>query len=158
MNTHKRMNHCLNTSSLLFCKLFLLFTPEINLLSENCFGSHDEFKICGSFRNKKLSDALFQDIRSLSLYCDSTFSYRHTNCIHPETSYGTWTLNKNLIILSVTRKVKRLADKEKKTKRGYKYLNLDGTILTLNDSTIIWKRSDKWTDTLYRQYTDLSVK
>ena len=107
--------------------------------------------VCGKFRNKKFSDALFQDVRVLLLNCDSTFSYKHSNCIHPETSLGSWTIDNNTLKLSVTNKVKRLAKKEKKTKDGFRYLDLDNTHLTMNDSIIIWKRSDKWIDTLYRQ-------
>ena len=108
-------------------------------------------KVCGKFINKKLSDALFQDVRVLLLNCDSSFSYKHSNCIHPETSSGTWTMNNDTINLSVTTKVKRLAKKEQKTKDGFRYLDLDNTHLTMNDSLIIWKRSDKYIDTLYRQ-------
>ena len=145
------MNRYFNISILLFCTLFLFCMPETNQFREKRLSSPNETKDCGSFRNKKLGDALFQDVRLLSLNCDSTFSYKHTNCIHPETSSGTWTLNDNTVRLSVTNKVKRLARKEQKTKAGYKYLDLNGATLTMNDSIIIWKRSDRWIDTLYRQ-------
>ena len=106
---------------------------------------------CGTFRNINRNNSLFQDVRVLSLNCDSTFSYRHSNCIHPETSEGTWSLKGNTVGLSTTNKVKRLAAKDKKTKEGYKYLDLEGVTLTFIDSFVIWKRTDKLTDTLQRQ-------
>ena len=109
----------------------------------------DEGKGCGTFRNKKLSDALFQDVKILLLNCDSTFSYRRSNCVFPETFSGAWTLNGDTITLSLTNETKRLA--KEKTEDGFRYTNLDRTMMTINDSIIFWKRSEKWIDTLYRQ-------
>lgn len=129
-----------------------LYIPALAFVCFALFGANTGgAEVCGLFRNKKSTDALFQDLRTLSLHCDATFTFRHTNCIHPETSFGTWTIHNNLVTLSVTDKVKRLARKEKKTKEGYRYINLDGATLTLDDSIITWKHPGNHIDTLYRQ-------
>lgn len=142
------MNYYFNIS-VLFSTLFLFFIPVTNQINEGYFDSSNETKNCGLFRNRKSSDALFQDVKILSLNCDSTFSYRYSNCIHPEISSGTWTLCKDTVKLSVNNNVKRLAGKEHITKAGYRYLDLDNAILVMNDLIIIWERSDRLRDTLY---------
>lgn len=112
----------------------------------------NKYDNCGVFRNKKRNNSLFQDVQVLRLNCDGTFSYRHSNCINPDTSFGTWTQIKDSIILSTSKKLKRLVKKEKETSSGHAFVDFDNQSIKVNDSFIVWKRVDKWwTDTLYKQ-------
>ena len=107
---------------------------------------------CGVYRNKKRSDALFQDIRVLRLNCDKTFTFRHSNCINPDTSFGVWTQIDNTLILTTSKKLKKLVKKETKTSSGHAFVDFDNESMTIHDNILVWKRSDKfWVDTLYRQ-------
>src|SRR5258708_7183685 len=103
---------------------------------------------CGKYRNLKHSNALFQDVRTLILNCDKTFSYRQTNCVHPNTSSGTWNVNGSTIWLYTSKKVQRLAAKEYKSIEGFLYIDLSKQEIALKESFLIWKRSDTWIDTL----------
>ena len=110
------------------------------------------FEDCGYYRNKKKTNALFQDIRVVKLNCDKTFSFKHSNCTHPEISEGIWVRQKDSIVLFTNNKIRKLSGKEIKTETGYYYLDLTNEKMLLEDSTLIWKRRDKfWTDTLIKQ-------
>lgn len=106
---------------------------------------------CGEYRNRKKSDSVFQDVKVLTLSCNRTFSYRQSNCIHPNKSAGTWSLAGNMITLRTSDKLIKLALKEKKSDDGYLYSDLSGQSLQIDNSSVIWKRSNTLTDTLYKK-------
>ena len=108
---------------------------------------------CGIFRNKKRNDNLFQNVQVLKLNCDGTFSFRRSNCINPDTSFGTWTQIKDSIFLSTSKKLKRLVKRETKTVSGHAFVDFDNQSLKVIDSFVVWKRPENfWTDTLFKQW------
>ena len=107
---------------------------------------------CGVYRNKRMNDNLFYDFRVLWLNCDKTFSYRHSGCINPDTAFGIWNQVGDLIVLKTTKKLKKLVKKGEETARGYAFVDLNNESITIYDSFLVWKRTDKfWTDTLYKK-------
>jgi hypothetical protein len=106
--------------------------------------------ICGvTFKNKD-NGALFQDVRRLTLNCDSTFNWKHISCINRDTSFGNWTIKNKAIYLTSSKTVKRKVEKQELGNLFGEYIDLSNTNLVFNDSFIVWQRDEKWTDTLYR--------
>lgn len=79
------------------------------LLSEVHVPSLD---ICGATFKNKNNGALFQDVRRLTLNCDSIFTWKHSSCVSCDTSYGNWTVKHNVIYLASSKKVKRKVGKQ----------------------------------------------
>jgi len=106
--------------------------------------------ICGvTFKNKD-NGALFQNFRKLTLNCDSTFTWKQNSCIYRDTSFGNWTITNNIIYLTSSKQVKRKVAKQELGNLFGEYVDLSNTNFVFNDSVIVWKREEKWTDTLYR--------
>ncbi len=110
--------------------------------------------ICGATYKNKDNGALFQDIRRLTLNCDSTFTWKHISCIRRDTSYGRWTFLNNTVYLRTSDKLKKnIAKQNQKEPRDVDcyYIDLTNTALTPGDAFVVWQRSATWTDTLYRR-------
>ncbi|GAB2842763.1 hypothetical protein GCM10027043_52490 [Ferruginibacter profundus] len=115
---------------------------------------YKDIEICGSTYKNKDNGALFQDIRRLTLNCDSTFTWKHISCISKDSSFGRWTLLNNTGYLKTSDKLKRKIIKQNKQDLGEMfgdYIDLTNTSLTFSDSFVVWQRSTTWTDTLYRR-------
>jgi hypothetical protein len=113
----------------------------------------EKVEICGTTYKNKDNGQLFQDIRRLTLNCDSTFTWKHVSCLRRDTSFGSWTKQNNILYLKTSDKLKKKIAKQNKQDLGELFgdcIDLTNTSLTYNDTSIIWQHSTKWTDTLYR--------
>ena len=116
------------------------------------FGEKEKslIKFCGEPFSNKNNGQLFQDVRRLTLNCDSTFTWKHQSCISRDSSFGNWKVINNLIYLTSSKKIKKIIAKQPLKTFG-KYVDLSNTTLVFKDSFIVWKRSTVWIDTLYRK-------
>ena len=108
-------------------------------------------QICGNTYRHKDNGYLFQDVKKLTLHCDSTFTWKHESCTQHDTCYGTWRMVNGTIELTTDKKLLKIIKKEKWPDDAGKYIDLSRSALTLKDSFLIWRRTDTWTDTLYRR-------
>lgn len=106
--------------------------------------------ICDVTFSNKDNGALFQDILRLTLHCDSTFAWKHISCISRDTSYGNWTVANNVIHLTTSKKIKEIVTRQALGDLFGDYIDLSNTTLFFRDSFVVWHRTEKWTDTLYR--------
>lgn len=123
-----------------FCALFLF----AGALPES------ETKICGNTYRNKDNGFLFQDIKTLTIHCDATFTWKHYSCTQRDTCWGTWNLvNGEIELTSDKEVIKGVAD-EGFPKNIEQYIDLSKSTLTLYNSFVVWKRTENWTDTLYK--------
>lgn len=124
-----------------FCSLFL-FTGAF---------TKSDTQICGNTYRNKDNGFLFQDIKALTINCDSTFTWKHYSCTQRDTCWGTWNVVNGEIELTSDPELIKVMEKEEFPKSIEQYIDLSKSTLTLNDSSVAWKRTEDWTDTLYKQ-------
>lgn len=125
---------------LAFCALFL-FAGTL---------PKSETQICGNTYRNKDNGFLFQDIKTLTINCDATFTWKHYSCTQRDTSWGTWKLVNGEIELTSDKALIKALEKEAFPKSIEQYIDLSKSTLTLYDSFVVWKRTEDWTDTLYK--------
>lgn len=72
------------------------------------------------------------------------------SCISRDTSYGNWTVANNVIHLTTSKKIKEIVTRQALGDLFGDYIDLSNTTLFFRDSFVVWHRTEKWTDTLYR--------
>jgi hypothetical protein len=107
--------------------------------------------ICGATFKNKDNGALFQDVRRLTLNCDSTFTWKHVSCIRRDTCFGYWTVRNSIIYLTTGKELKKKISKQEFGDIFGDYIDLGNTALVFNNSFVVWQRTPTWTDTLYRR-------
>ena len=108
-------------------------------------------QIYGNTYRHKDNGFLFQDIKTLTINCDSTFTWKHYCCTQRDTCWGTWSIVNGKVELTSDNELIKAVEKEGVLGLNYNYIDLSNSTLTLNDSFVVWKRTEEWTDTLYKQ-------
>ena len=141
----------LNTSFNLDSTTLAIHSSVANANQDNLPLIFSDGKLCDATYRNRDNGEIFQDVRKLTLNCDSTFNWKHISCISRDTSFGKWIVRNNLIYLTSDKSIKKKSSSQSFGGVSQEYTDLTNSVIKCMGSFLVWKRNGTWTDTLFRR-------